>query len=132
VENLLQSAQNGVIPDNFQTLEFPRVYLNQKFAPYSFNPDKDYIKSTTMTQASRVSWKNDTGHYLTKYDEDTKLELMSTVFLKPPTFLNSFNPLVIVQNIGGKQDAYRFMAPFKQFDSDEGKLKLKRTDISIF
>jgi len=57
---------------------------------------------------------------------------MSTVFLRPPTFLNSFNPLVIVQNIGGKQDAYRFMAPFKQFDVDEGKLKSKETDISVW
>jgi len=76
-----------------------------------------------MTQQSEVLWRNDTGRYLTKYDDDTKLELMSTVFLRPPTFLNSFNPLVIVQNIGGKQDAYRFMAPLKQFDEDEGKLK---------
>jgi len=52
--------------------------------------------------------------------------------LKPPTFLNSFNPLIIVQNIGGKQDAYRFMAPLKQFDGDEGKLKSKETDISVY
>jgi len=57
---------------------------------------------------------------------------MSTVFLRPPTFLNSFNPLVIVQNIRGKQDAYWFMAPLKQFDGDEGKLKSKETDISIY
>jgi len=106
--------------------------LNQKYAPYSFNPDKYYIKNTTMTQTKDVSWNDGTGRYLMIYDEDTKLELMSSVFLRPPTFLNSFNPLVIVQNIGDKQDAYRFMAPFKQFDVDEGKLKSKETDISIY
>ena len=58
-----------------------------------------------------------------KYEDHTKLELMSNVFLKPPTFVSTFNPLMFVQDIGAKQDAYIFITPFSEFDTNQGKLK---------
>jgi len=79
-----------------------------------------------MTQLIDIWWFNNTGNirnnYLMKYD-DAKLELMSNVFLKPPTLASTFNPIVFIQDIGAKQDAYRFLTPFNEFDTDQGKLK---------
>jgi len=66
-----------------------------------------------------------------KYDDETKLELMSNVFLKPPSLASTFNPIVFIQDIGPKQDAYRFLTPFNEFDTDQGKLKIKKTDFTI-
>jgi len=80
-----------------------------------------------MTQDIDFSWYNNTGnfenHYLMKYDDDTKLELMSNVFLKPPTLASTFNPIVFIQDIGAKQDVYRFITPFNEFDTNQGRLK---------
>jgi len=80
-----------------------------------------------MIQVNYIEWFNKTGdienHYLIKYDDDTKLELMSNVFLKPPTLASTFNPIVFVQDFGAKQDAYRFITPFNEFDTNQGRLK---------
>jgi len=81
-----------------------------------------------MTQANKLYWFNDSDKVirnlnLMKYEHDTKLVLMSNVFLKPPTLGSTFNPIVFVQDIGAKQDAYRFLTPFSEFDTNQGKLK---------
>jgi len=77
-----------------------------------------------MTQDCRSVWIKSTGNianaYLTKYDDNNKLEFMSNIFLKPPTFLSYFNPIAYPLYYLRKKDAYKFITPNSKINTNEG------------